>query len=63
MYVIIIIGKENEVWELEKKHTQDKHQLLKQQMREAFHMQRHQMQMRHQKVGVVWLLWIHNYID
>ncbi len=41
--------KENEVWELEKKHTQDKHQLLKQQMREAFHMQRHQMQMRHQK--------------
>ena len=54
--IVSYLGKENEIWELEKKHTQDKHQLLKQQMREAFHMQRHQMQMRHQKVGVVTIL-------
>ena len=40
----------NAVWEMEQRHKQDRHQQLKQQVREAFHMQRHQMHVRHQKV-------------
>ncbi|XP_064382334.1 serine/threonine-protein kinase 10-like isoform X2 [Halichondria panicea] len=37
------------LWEMEQRQKQDRHQLLKQQVREAFHMQRHQMHARHQK--------------
>ena len=40
----------NELWEMEQRQKQDKHQMLKQELREAFHMQRHQMRSRHQKV-------------
>ena len=39
----------SEKWEMEQRHKQDQHQMLKQQLREAFHMQRHQMAVRHQK--------------
>lgn len=39
----------NERWEMEQRHKQEQHQMLKQQVREAFHMQRHQMAVRHQK--------------
>lgn len=38
------------LWEMEQRQKQDHHQLLKQQLREAFHMQRHQMHIRHQMV-------------
>ena len=38
------------LWEMEQRQKQDHHQLLKQQLREAFHMQRHQMHLRHQRV-------------
>ena len=34
---------------MEQRHKQEQHQTLKQQLREAFHMQRHQMAVRHQK--------------
>ena len=47
------IGRENDQWELEKRHKQEQHQLQRQNVREAFHMQRHQMQMRHQKVTLI----------
>lgn len=48
----LFLGRENDQWELEKRHLQEQHQLQKQNVREAFHMQRHQMQMRHQKVHI-----------
>ncbi len=38
------------LWEMEQRQKQDHHQLVKQQLREAFHMQRHQMHVRHQMV-------------
>lgn len=41
----------NDLWGMEQRQKQDKHQLLKQELREAFHMQRHQMHSRHQKVS------------
>lgn len=43
-------GHTSSLWEMEQRQKQDRHQLLKQQVREAFHMQRHQMHARHQKV-------------
>lgn len=49
---LCFLERENELWEMERRHKQENHQLLKQQLREAFHMQRHQMQARHQMVSV-----------
>ena len=46
-------GHMNALWEMEQRQKQDRHQQLKQQVREAFHMQRHQMQVRHQKVSAL----------
>ena len=40
-------------WEMEQRQKQERHQQLKQQVREAFHMQRHQMHVRHQKVQII----------
>ena len=43
-------------WEMEQRQKQERHQQLKQQVREAFHMQRHQMHVRHQKVHIIIVL-------
>ena len=40
------------LWEMEQRQKQENYQLLKQQVREAFHMQRHQIQVRHQMVSL-----------
>ena len=50
-----LLERENELWEMERRHKQENHQLLKQELREAFHMQRHQMQARHQMVSNITL--------
>lgn len=36
---------------MEQQQIQEKHQLLKHQLKEAFYMHRHQMHMKHKKVG------------
>lgn len=37
------------MWELEERHLQEKHQLLKQQLKDQYFMQRHQLLKRHEK--------------
>lgn len=44
------IARESELWEMEQQQIQEKHQLLKHQLKEAFFMHRHQMHMKHKKV-------------
>ena len=44
------VGHTSSLWEKEQRQKQDHNQLQKQQLREAFHMQRHQMHIRHQIV-------------
>lgn len=41
------------MWELEERHLQEKHQLLKQQLKDQYFMQRHQLLKRHEKVRPV----------
>lgn len=38
------------MWELEERHLQEKHQLHKQQLKDQYFMQRHQLLKRHEKV-------------
>lgn len=38
------------MWELEERHLQEKHQQLKQQLKDQYFMQRHQLLKRHEKV-------------
>lgn len=38
------------MWELEERHLQEKHQMLKQQLKDQYFMQRHQLLKRHEKV-------------
>ncbi|XP_069836250.1 STE20-like serine/threonine-protein kinase isoform X2 [Dendropsophus ebraccatus] len=42
-------AREAAIWELEERHLQEKHQLLKQQMKDQYFMQRHQLLKRHEK--------------
>ena len=39
------------MWELEERHLQEKHQQLKQQLKDQYFMQRHQLLKRHEKVS------------
>uniref|UniRef100_A0A669CPG1 non-specific serine/threonine protein kinase n=1 Tax=Oreochromis niloticus TaxID=8128 RepID=A0A669CPG1_ORENI len=47
----LLRGKPREaaMWELEERHLQEKHQLLKQQLKDQYFMQRHQLLKRHEK--------------
>lgn len=38
------------MWELEERHLQEKHQQLKQQLKDQYFLQRHQLLKRHEKV-------------
>lgn len=42
-------AREAAIWELEERHLQEKHQLLKQQLKDQYFMQRHQLLKRHEK--------------
>lgn len=44
-------AREAAIWELEERHLQEKHQLLKQQLKDQYFMQRHQLLKRHEKVS------------
>ncbi|XP_054838236.1 LOW QUALITY PROTEIN: STE20-like serine/threonine-protein kinase [Eublepharis macularius] len=41
--------REAAIWELEERHLQEKHQLLKQQLKDQYFLQRHQLLKRHEK--------------
>ncbi|CAL8297442.1 unnamed protein product [Merluccius merluccius] len=43
-------AREAAMWELEERHLQEKHQQLKQQLKDQYFMQRHQLLKRHEKV-------------
>lgn len=45
-------AREAAMWELEERHLQEKHQLFKQQLKDQYFMQRHQLLKRHEKVKV-----------
>lgn len=51
------VGHTSSLWEKEQRQKQDHNQLQKQQLREAFHMQRHQMHIRHQMVRQRYYVW------
>ncbi|XP_059373516.1 STE20-like serine/threonine-protein kinase isoform X3 [Carassius carassius] len=42
-------AREAAMWEMEERHLQEKHQLLKQQLKDQYFMQRHQLLKRHEK--------------
>ncbi|XP_034295917.1 STE20-like serine/threonine-protein kinase isoform X2 [Pantherophis guttatus] len=42
-------AREAAIWEIEERHLQEKHQLLKQQLKDQYFMQRHQLLKRHEK--------------
>uniref|UniRef100_A0A8C9T9C4 non-specific serine/threonine protein kinase n=1 Tax=Scleropages formosus TaxID=113540 RepID=A0A8C9T9C4_SCLFO len=44
-----VAAREAAMWELEERHLQEKHQLLKQQLKDQYFMQRHQLLKRHEK--------------
>lgn len=44
------VAREAAMWELEERHLQEKHQLHKQQLKDQYFMQRHQLLKRHEKV-------------
>ena len=48
--VILFAGHEAELWEIEQRQLQDRHQLARTQLKETFFLQRSQMLNRHQKV-------------
>ncbi|OXB58139.1 hypothetical protein ASZ78_004765 [Callipepla squamata] len=45
-------AREAAIWELEERHLQEKHQLLKQQLKDQYFMQRHQLLKRHEKFAI-----------
>lgn len=49
---LFLPAREAAFWELEERHLQEKHQLLKQQLKDQYFMQRHQLLKRHEKVSV-----------
>ena len=44
-------AREAAMWELEERQLQEKHQQLKQQLKDQYFMQRHQLLKRHEKVS------------
>lgn len=48
---ILCAAREAAMWELEERHLQEKHQLFKQQLKDQYFMQRHQLLKRHEKVA------------
>ena len=48
--VCVCAAREAAMWELEERHLQEKHQLHKQQLKDQYFMQRHQLLKRHEKV-------------
>lgn len=47
---ILIEARESELWKMEEKHLQERHQVSKQQIKDQFHLQRQQLVLRHDKV-------------
>uniref|UniRef100_A0AAR2LZG1 non-specific serine/threonine protein kinase n=1 Tax=Pygocentrus nattereri TaxID=42514 RepID=A0AAR2LZG1_PYGNA len=47
--MLLFVAREAAMWELEERHLQEKHQLLKQQLKDQYFMQRHQLLKRHEK--------------
>ncbi len=47
---VCFIAREAAMWELEERHLQEKHQQLKQQLKDQYFLQRHQLLKRHEKV-------------
>ncbi len=51
---VCLVAREAAMWELEERHLQEKHQQLKQQLKDQYFLQRHQLLKRHEKVRVRW---------
>lgn len=52
VFAHVFAAREAAMWELEERHLQEKHQQLKQQLKDQYFMQRHQLLKRHEKVSV-----------
>lgn len=51
--VCVSTAREAAMWELEERHLQEKHQQLKQQLKDQYFLQRHQLLKRHEKVSTI----------
>lgn len=48
----VLLERESTIWDMEENHLQERHQLLKQQLKDLFFLQRHQLVKKHEKVGL-----------
>ena len=44
------LARECDIWKMEEKHLHERHQTAKQQIKDQYHLQRHQLVTRHDKV-------------
>lgn len=50
----VLLDRESTIWDMEEKNLHERHQLLKQQLKDRFFLQRHQLVKKHEKVGLPW---------
>lgn len=48
----VLLERESTIWDMEENHLQERHQLLKQQLKDLFFLQRHQLVKKHEKVDL-----------
>lgn len=52
-YFPVLLERESTIWDLEEKNLHERHQLLKQQLKDLFFLQRHQLMKKHDKVNLL----------
>lgn len=52
-YFPVLTERESTIWDLEEKNLHERHQLLKQQLKDLFFLQRHQLVKKHEKVNLL----------
>lgn len=53
IYFPVLLERESTIWDLEEKNLHERHQLLKQQLKDLFFLQRHQLVKKHEKVNLL----------
>lgn len=49
--LLAFLDRESTIWDMEERNLHERHQLLKQQLKDQFFLQRHQLVKKHEKVG------------
>ena len=58
LVILLFTAREAAVWELEERHLQERHMLIKRQLKDSFLLKRHQMFTRHEKVRLCTVIFI-----